>query len=83
MSTIDKLRGPKFADMAIFDWVATGLVAAALGAATGSGVCSTIVIFIILILIAIVVHYAFNIPTMLNAYLGLADKKDVYAKRIS
>lgn len=80
MSTIDKLRRPKFADMAIFDWVATGIVAAIMGAAAGS-VCAGILIFVILILIAIITHSVLGIPTMLNAYLGIACKKDVYAKR--
>jgi uncharacterized membrane protein YcaP (DUF421 family) len=80
VSLIDRLRGPKIAEMALFDWVATAAVAAVIGVfskSTHVGVVS----FIMLILIAIILHYYLGIPTMFNAYLGLALKKDVYNKR--
>jgi uncharacterized membrane protein YcaP (DUF421 family) len=80
MSTIGKLRGPKIADMAIFDWAATGIVAAVIGGVVGNA-SAGILIFIILILIAVITHFVLGIPTMLNVYLGLACKKDVYATR--
>ena len=80
MSTIAKLREPKFLDMAIFDWVATASVAAAIGLVRWDA-CLGVMMFIILVLIGIVVHVAFNIPTMFNAYLGLAKKEDVYKAR--
>ena len=87
MLTIDKLRKPKILDMAIFDWVATALAAAVIGGiirkvnpGTSYG-CASITVFVILILIAIVVHYERGIPTMLNAYLGIARKEDVFTDR--
>lgn len=79
-STIDKLRGPKIADMAAFDWIATAAVAAALGYASKNE-CVGVAVFILLIIVAILLHYVLGIPTMLNAYLGLARKSDVYEKR--
>jgi succinate dehydrogenase/fumarate reductase cytochrome b subunit len=82
VSLIDKLRGPKIVDMAIFDWAATAAVAVFIGFIAKSGTIG-IVAFIILIIIAILVHHCLGIPTMFNAYLGLAHKKDVYDKRQS
>ena len=79
-STIEKLRKPKIMDMAIFDWLATAAVAAVIGAFARSQ-CTAIIMFIILVLIGIITHHALGIPTMFNAYLGLADKRDVYKSR--
>ena len=79
-SLINKLREPKIADMAVFDWVATAAVAAVVGVVVKSG-CVGVGVFIVLILIAIILHSVLGVPTMLNAYLGLAHKSDVYKKR--
>ena len=82
ISLIDKLRGPKIADMAVFDWAATAAVAIVAGFISKSwrvGAAS----FIVLIIIAILLHVCLGVPTMLNAYLGLAHKRDVYDKRNS
>lgn len=78
------LRGPKIFNMALFDWVAT-LVSAIfinyLYQPDNINIYTSLKIFIILIILAIIVHYIFDIPTMLNYYIGLADYKDVIASR--
>jgi hypothetical protein len=80
MGLLAQLRGPKIANMAVFDWVATGLVAIGASALFGRPSMAPAV-FIVLIIMAIIVHDALGVPTMLNAYLGLAKKDDVLAAR--
>lgn len=83
MSTvITKLRQPQFKNMAVFDWVATFVGAVAIGTLIDHKSIPAIAgIFILMIITAIIVHYSLGVPTMLNAYLGLAKKEDVYAAR--
>jgi hypothetical protein len=64
--------------MAVFDWVATGLTAYALGRMFDVPVAMS---FALLLLTAIILHVGLGVPTRLNAYLGLAKKDDVYAAR--
>lgn len=64
--------------MAVFDWVATMIGALLLSRAIGINFGA---LFLTMIILAIIVHAAFGIPTMFNAYLGLAKKEDVYAAR--
>lgn len=66
--------------MAVFDWVATMIGAILLSRAIKINFGA---LFLTMIMIAIVVHAALGIPTMFNAYLGLAKKDDVYAARAS
>ena len=89
MSLIYELRRPKVAGMAVFDWVATGLAAAALAGAIrrrGSAPAPPIgpifvLVFAIMIVAAIGTHVALGVPTQLNVYLGLASQADVDAAR--
>lgn len=78
MSVIANLREYRIFGMAIFDWVATMAGALLLSRITKTCFISS---FIILTMLAIVIHAAFGIPTMLNVYLGLAEKNDLYAAR--
>ena len=84
---IDKLRKPKFINMAIFDIVATFIGALFLAKMfykhKNNFWLSTIIIFTILIILGIIIHYMFNIPTMLNYYLGLNSKTAVIESRKS
>jgi hypothetical protein len=80
MPTLARLRSVHIMDMAVFDWLATMIGAIVLASVFSSE--HVVGIFILLIVTAIVAHWAFGIPTMLNAYLGLAKKEDVYAKRV-
>lgn len=75
---IAELRKYRLFDMAVFDWVATILGTLLLSRVLGTCFVGTLVVMIIL---AIIVHAVLKIPTMLNAYLGLAKKEDVYEKR--
>lgn len=77
-TTIDKLREPKIANMAAFDWIATAIVA--LGISKVSDV-HFIIVFVVMVIIAIVVHIATGTPTMLNHYLGINTKEEVLATR--
>lgn len=82
---IDRLRGPKIFNMAVFDWVAT-IIGACIICYFYYGSISlpnTLFILVLLILVAIIVHYIFKIPTMLNAYLGLNSKDSVLENRKS
>lgn len=79
MSIITKLRSVHVADMAVFDWVATGLSAVALAKLVGTKNIAGV--FVLMMIGAILIHLALRIPTRLNAYLGLAKKEDVYAAR--
>jgi uncharacterized membrane protein YcaP (DUF421 family) len=68
--------------MAAFDWIATLAGAVAIGTLIDhKSVPAIAAIFVLMIIVAILVHYSLDIPTMLNAYLGLAKKEDVYAAR--
>ena len=80
MAALQKLREPKFMDMAIFDWAVTIGAAVVIGSLMRSG-CMAVIMFLILILVGVLTHHALGIPTMFNAYLGIADKKDVHAAR--
>ena len=78
MSFLATLRSVHIADMAVFDWVATGLAAYAVGRFFD---VSIVVVFLLLILSAIGLHYGLGVPTRFNAYLGLAKKDDVIQAR--
>lgn len=78
MSVVTELRKYRLFDMAVFDWVATLIGALLISRALGTNIAATMMTMIIL---AIVVHAALGIPTMFNAYLGLAKKEDVHAAR--
>lgn len=78
MSVVTELRKYRLFDMAVFDWVATLIGALLISRALGTNIAATMMTMIIL---AIVVHAALGIPTMFNAYLGLAKKEDVRAAR--
>ena len=85
-SLIKKLRKPKIAGMAAFDWVATAVGAGIL--AGGMKVCCRAPIgvlfalmFVILVILGILIHYAIGTPTMLNYYLGLNTLEDVLEAR--
>jgi len=86
-TAIDKLRQPKFLDMAVFDWVATMVTVTIIGWFTHRYVTNmTMTTYIILlecvaIVLAIVIHKVFGVPTMFNYYLGLNDYESVIAKR--
>ena len=81
-SFIDRLRGPKIFNMAIFDWVCTIIAAWIIAAAYSDNTLKSFVyILIILVILAILVHKIFNIPTMLNYYLGLNTKDAVLQNR--
>jgi hypothetical protein len=79
MSAIAKLRSVHVADMAVFDWVATLLGAIVLAKMMGTSHVAGV--FVALVIVAIIAHKAFDVPTRLNSYLGLAKKEDVYAVR--
>lgn len=70
MTLIDTLRGPKFFDMAIFDWVAT--IAVAIGIWHFTEI-NFIMILVSLIALAIIMHVAFNVKSKMNYYLGLSE----------
>lgn len=78
MSFLATLRSVHVADMAVFDWVATGLTAYAIGRFFDVQVVS---VFALLILSAICLHVGLGVPTRLNAYLGLEKKENVYEAR--
>ena len=77
-STIDKLRQPKIFNMSIFDWVLTFIAAYIISEIFDKELSK---VFFFLILLGIVVHVVVGQPTMLNAYLGLADKDQVLKNR--
>ena len=83
---IDKLRSPKLLNMAIFDWVATFLVAVILSLILYlitkiNYLILLILIFSLLIVLGIITHKVLGIPTMLNYYLGLNNKENVLKNR--
>ena len=80
MSILKTLREPKILDMAIFDLAAVAMLAISYGIYDKS-LLSVISAFVILIIVGIVVHATLCIPTMLNAYIGINKKEDVYAAR--
>lgn len=81
-AVITKLRQPQVMQMAAFDWLATLAGAAAIGTLIDrKSVPAVAAIFVLMVIAAILVHYSLGIPTMLNAYLGLVKKEDVYAAR--
>ena len=81
MSLIKSLREPKIADMAIFDLAATAAVAYYVSENHTKGEHPFLHVFLALMLLAIVVHVMIGTPTMLNAYLGLNTKEEVYKNR--
>jgi hypothetical protein len=74
MSVLDTLRKPKIWDIAVFDLFGTILGAAAIGYVARINILMAIVIALLL---GIVVHYALNIPTRLNQYLGLTTEQQL------
>lgn len=82
-SLINRLRGPKIMNMSIFDWTATFIVAVIISYVIYKKIdfMDIIKIFIVLIIIAILTHYFFGIPTMLNYYLGLNSLQSVLDAR--
>ena len=85
---LDKLRSPKVAGMAIFDFVATLILAIIIGVCinqynpfASSVVLNIFIIFVLLIILAIAIHKGLGIPTMLNYYLGLNSRVSVIANR--
>ena len=86
-STLDKLRSPKIAGMAAFDWAATLFAAFLLSLAISwlmnrFGLTNNesifdwkvfLLTFLVLIVVAILTHKAMDIDTMLNYYLGISD----------
>jgi hypothetical protein len=80
---VDKVRQPKFLNMAIFDWSATLLVVFLVSLLTCTDNCGTTFLLYTLaaIVIFVSVHKATNTPTMFNYYLGLNDKESVLARR--
>jgi hypothetical protein len=67
---IEYLRSFKVFKMALFDWVAT-LVIAVVVARTFHW--RLVVVFTFLVSVAIVTHRLLNVNTQLNAYLGLNE----------
>jgi hypothetical protein len=87
-STINWLRGPKLNGIAAFDLVATAAGAFILSGTIKlldgfKGYTHVLVIFILLIILAIGVHYAMEIPTMMNHYLGINTLEEVTESRNS
>lgn len=72
-STIDVLRGPKIADMPIFDWAGSLLGAFIVGKyvlrlRTASAWSTWIIVWVML---GVAVHYFIGVSTMLGYYLGI------------
>jgi hypothetical protein len=87
-STVNWLRGPKLNGIAAFDLVATAVGAFMLSGTIKlldrfKGYTHVLVIFILLIMLAIGVHYAMEIPTMMNHYLGINTLEEVTDSRNS
>jgi len=74
-SVITTLRGPKFIDMAIFDWIATILGALwiwyALNQTKDVGFEWFLLILVAFIALGVVVHLIFRVDTKFGFYLGL------------
>lgn len=80
MEIIKILREPKICNIAIFDIVATFIVAWLISIK----LCiHPLKMFIFLMLFAICIHYYFGIHTMLNYYLGLSTYEQVMKLRES
>ena len=62
------LRSFRIAGMAVFDWMATLIVAVIVSFYTRY---STLAIFTALILISIPLHYVFGVDTVSNRFLGI------------
>jgi hypothetical protein len=75
---INKLRTPKVIGIAIFDTILTIAVALLYSYVKNVSIMGSI---IYMFSIGIIIHHTFNIPTMLNYYLGLNTKEDVLEKR--
>ncbi len=80
MGLITNLRQPKLFNIAIFDVVATALVAFASQKYYFTDKTFP-VIFLCLLVIGIAVHVMMGTPTMLNAYIGLNTKQEVLDAR--
>jgi multisubunit Na+/H+ antiporter MnhF subunit len=78
MSLITELRKYKIYDMAIFDFTLTFIASLIISKYFNKNILPT---FIILIILGIVIHKIIGQPTMLNAYLGLNTKEEVYKNR--
>lgn len=57
-----------YAGVAVFDLIGTVAIAAIISKATN---WSFIIVFVVLMLIAVILHWLFCVPTVLNTTLGL------------
>lgn len=84
MSLINILRQPKIMNMAIFDFVMTFIAAYIIIVIAKTKFKRTLKIlptFLSLVILGVFVHCHFNIPTMLNYYLGINSYDDVIQSR--
>ena len=80
MSLLKTLREPKLLNMSIFDFVATFVIAIILNKFVLPKQ-NVFLIFILLVILGIIIHMQFNIPTMMNYYLGINSYEDVMELR--
>lgn len=75
-STLDRLRKPKIADMSIFDWVTSLVVAYMVGAwlLRLRGFIIWSVFIVAWVGLGVAVHWWTGVPTMLGYYVGLNEK---------
>ena len=74
-TTIQLMRKPKILDMSIFDWITSLFGAFLLGKLLGINKTVHWFLFILgWILFGILVHWYYNVPTMLGYYLGINEK---------
>ena len=80
---IDKLRGPKIFNMALFDWVCTFIAAVIICYVfcKNFSTPNILFVFLCLVILGVIVHKMFGINTMFNAYLGLNSKSSVLENR--
>lgn len=81
---IHKLRSYRLFNISLFDVIATYFAAVIISYFMKRKMIIKHIfkVFLLLIVIGIITHKVLNIPTMLNHYLGLNDKKSVLATRI-
>lgn len=79
--TIDYLRRPKVANMALFDWVATFGVVFLLTWLIDGKAETFLVLAVVAIMLFVIIHKATSTPTMFNYYLGLNNKEDALKRR--
>ena len=85
---VQRLRGPKFMRMSIFDIALTAMGAGAILKISGEGgqsneqrLMTFAIIFTILIIAGVVLHVLTKTPTMLNYYLGINSLDEVLDSR--